>query len=141
MTFQLKPASLITALISASTLISMGAQAFDTSANPEAASGMAQGKTAVAAKKFMAATANPLATDAAYQILAKGGSAVDAAIAAQAVLGLTEPQSSGLAGGCGWLLASSTAARCLGSWSSNSTLWAGPSRSSYWPLSTAQKKM
>lgn len=99
MTFQFKPASLITALISASTLVSMGAHAFDTSANPEASSGMAQGKTAIAAKKFMAATANPLATDAAYQILAKGGSAVDAAIAAQAVLGLTEPQSSGLAGG------------------------------------------
>lgn len=48
---------------------------------------------------FMAVTANPHATDAAYAILSRGGSAIDAAVAAQAVLGLTEPQSSGLGGG------------------------------------------
>ena len=51
------------------------------------------------AARFAVAAANPLATDAGYQILKAGGSAVDAAIAVQMVLGLVEPQSSGLAGG------------------------------------------
>lgn len=47
----------------------------------------------------MAVTANSHATDAARRILWAGGSAIDAAIAAQAVLGLVEPQSSGIGGG------------------------------------------
>jgi len=47
----------------------------------------------------MVASANPLATQAGVDILKAGGSAVDAAIAVQAMLGLVEPQSSGLGGG------------------------------------------
>lgn len=48
---------------------------------------------------YMVAAANPYASEAGGDILKKGGSAVDAAIAVQAVLTLVEPESSGLAGG------------------------------------------
>ena len=65
---------------------------------PEAASGFTA-KPGWATKKFAVAAANPLATDAGYQILKAGGSAVDAAVAVQMVLGLVEPQSSGIGGG------------------------------------------
>lgn len=65
---------------------------------PEASSGYAE-KPGWAAKKFMVAAANPLATDAGYQVLRAGGSAIDAAIAVQMVLNLVEPQSSGIGGG------------------------------------------
>jgi gamma-glutamyltranspeptidase/glutathione hydrolase len=56
-------------------------------------------KRAVVAQRFMVAAADPLAVAAGVEILRAGGSAADAAIAVQLVLGLVEPQSSGLGGG------------------------------------------
>jgi len=58
-----------------------------------------QEKPGWATKSFAVAAANPLATDAGYQVLQAGGSAIDAAIAVQMVLTLVEPQSSGIGGG------------------------------------------
>jgi gamma-glutamyltranspeptidase / glutathione hydrolase len=51
------------------------------------------------AQRFAVTAANPLAAQAGLEILRAGGSAIDAAIAVQTVLGLVEPQSSGIAGG------------------------------------------
>ena len=65
---------------------------------PEGASGLTE-KPGWSALRFMVAAANPLATDAGYQTLKAGGSALDAAIAVQMVLALVEPQSSGIGGG------------------------------------------
>ena len=58
-----------------------------------------QAKPGWATQGFSVAAANPLATDAGYQVLKAGGSAIDAAIAVQMVLTLVEPQSSGIGGG------------------------------------------
>ena len=65
---------------------------------PEAASGLTT-KSEVVADNFMISAANPLAVQAGYGVLKAGGSAIDSMIATQAVLGLVEPQSSGLGGG------------------------------------------
>jgi gamma-glutamyltranspeptidase / glutathione hydrolase len=69
------------------------------SAVPEAATGRAADRPPAHARRHMIATANPLATAAGLEMLRAGGTATDAAIAAQLVLTLVEPQSSGLGGG------------------------------------------
>lgn len=53
----------------------------------------------VAAQDWMVSAANPLAVEAGADVLRRGGTAADAMVAVQAVLGLVEPQSSGLGGG------------------------------------------
>ncbi|CAN7323761.1 gamma-glutamyltransferase family protein [Variovorax paradoxus] len=68
-------------------------------AAPEPASGYVVGHKLVYAKNYMVVANHPLATRAGCDVLKAGGSAVDAAVAVQAVLGLVEPQSSGLGGG------------------------------------------
>ncbi len=65
---------------------------------PEPASGLNR-KQAAHATRFMVAAANPLAVEAGYRVLQRGGTAIDAAVAMQMVLNLVEPQSSGLGGG------------------------------------------
>lgn len=54
-------------------------------------------------RRGMVATANPLATQAGVRMLARGGNAVDAIVAAAAAIGVAEPYMSGLAG-CGVLM-------------------------------------
>src|SRR5258708_4399601 len=55
-------------------------------------------RSVVMARRGMACTSQPLATEAAIDVLKKGGNAIDAAIAANAVLGVTDPEMNGIGG-------------------------------------------
>ena len=81
-------------------------------APPEVSTGWTS-KSPVTAKHWMVVAANPLAVEAGSRILKQGGSAVDAAIAVQLVLGLVEPQSSGLGGGAFMLVHDGKAGRLV----------------------------
>ncbi|WP_308917465.1 gamma-glutamyltransferase [Jannaschia sp. LMIT008] len=87
---------LIAALAASPAVAQQAADAVD----PEAATGLVQDAPApVTSQDWMVAAANPLASEAGARVLREGGSAADAMVAVQAVLGLVEPQSSGLGGG------------------------------------------
>lgn len=75
----------------------------DISVAPEISTGYLPGMKPVSAHDHAASTANPHASRAAHHVLRAGGTAADALVAAQFVLGLTEPQSSGIGGG-GYIL-------------------------------------
>lgn len=78
-----------------------GTQGVTALSNPEIAAAYAARAAGqpVQAETWMVAAANPLAVSAGAEVLRNGGSAADAMIAVQVVLGLVEPQSSGLGGG------------------------------------------
>ncbi len=93
---------------------------------PEGPSGWVD-KQSITTHRHMIVTANPLSSDAGEAVLARGGSAVDAMVAAQFVLNLVEPQSSGIGGGA-FMLYWDAKARQLTSFDGRETapLAAGP---------------
>ncbi|MGD8173975.1 gamma-glutamyltransferase [Vibrio sp. TRT 21S02] len=93
---QWKNTLLSTSLLFASTTL-WANQAADSVA-PEQSSGT-QEKPLVTAKNWMVTAANPIATQAGADILKQGGNAIDAMVTVQLMLGLVEPQSSGIGGG------------------------------------------
>lgn len=86
-------------LISLVVLLGLSACSLAWPVAPQATTVQTQVHQADAARGPLVSAANPMAAEAGMAVLRRGGSAVDAAVAVQAVLGLVEPQSSGLGGG------------------------------------------
>jgi len=91
-------ASILSLALSACFTFSSNAKQPREAGEPEAATGYTN-KKAFEAKDYMVVAANPYASWTGKNILEKGGSAIDAAVAVQAMLSLVEPQSSGIGGG------------------------------------------
>ncbi|MEO8937064.1 MAG: gamma-glutamyltransferase family protein [Burkholderiaceae bacterium] len=93
------PTASCVALSSDGTSIIVGSNLPGDPALPEAASGYRTGLKAIYAKRFMVTTSNAFASAAGCATMLKGGSAADAAVSVQAVLGLTVPEATGLGSG------------------------------------------
>ena len=91
-------ASIVTLTLSSCFVFGVSAKQAREVGEPEAATGYIE-KKAFEAKDYMVVAANPYASWAGKNILEKGGSAIDAAVAVQSMLSLVEPQSSGIGGG------------------------------------------
>ncbi|MEU6558363.1 gamma-glutamyltransferase [Nocardia nova] len=96
------------------------ATATNLATNPEIATGYRSDMTPVRTHTFAVSTANPVATRAACRVLADGGTAADALVAAQTVLGLVEPQASGIGGGA-FLLYYDAAAKSVAAYDGRET--------------------
>ena len=94
----------LSAIAAALALLACNTTLAEQPAAPELGSGYRVDLRPRHAERHMAAAANPLAAEAGREMLRQGGSAIDAAIAMQAVLTLVEPQSSGIGGGAFILL-------------------------------------
>lgn len=117
------PALFLFSLCLAIPAVSLASDTSRSSFEPEAATGRsveAAPKSALAGRRYMAVTANPLASQAAGEVLAQGGNALDAALAAQWVLNLVEPQSSGIGGGA-FLLYWDARTHSLSAWDGRET--------------------
>lgn len=115
----------IAVMLAAAPLVAQPRTGFEAIA-PEGATGRAE-KTATHATSYMAAAANPFAAETGAQIMARGGSAVDAAIATALVLNLVEPQSAGIGGG-GFMLVWDAAQKKLRAFDGRETAPAGVNR-------------
>ena len=90
--------AIVAAAVLAMALSTVSAQQAADTIAPEAETGTTA-KPPVIARRQMVVSANPHATKAGLEVLRNGGSAADALVAVQTVLGLVEPQSSGIGGG------------------------------------------
>ncbi len=91
-------------------------------ADTSAASAVVPGRSMVATKFGIVATSQPLASAAGVQMLEQGGNAIDAAIAANATLGLTEPMMNGIGGDLFAIIYEAKTGKLYGL---NSSGWAG----------------